>query len=97
MDRWTDRHTHYVAQADLDLMTLLPQPPKCGSYKCDLQHPVLKLELNLPFGSSAINSPMWHFFFQDKDERQLSLCHHLVYCPCVFLLQDQSDFANHVA
>jgi hypothetical protein len=30
--------THYVVQADLELMILLPQPPKCWDYSCVPQH-----------------------------------------------------------
>jgi hypothetical protein len=38
--------SHYVAQADLELMTLLPQPPTCWDYRptplCPAQMSIFK-------------------------------------------------------
>ena len=42
---------HYVAQAGLEVLTLLPQPPKCQDYRC-----VPHILLNLCFLSPS-NTP----------------------------------------
>jgi hypothetical protein len=39
-----DTRSHYVAQTDLELTILLPQPPECWDYKC----------CRLPHGSSLL-------------------------------------------
>lgn len=47
----------YVAQADLVLLTLLPQPPKCQDYMCVPPHPAEPVFSTTQCQPGIINHP----------------------------------------